>query len=62
MLSEFGVLAGLEEMSAVKEESSVAAAPRKRLSCTTYFDALMFCYCKSTLDPLCYVSMYINSF
>ncbi|KAL8092509.1 hypothetical protein AgCh_034688 [Apium graveolens] len=38
-------------MSAVKE-ASVAAAPRKRLSCTAYFDVLMFCYCRrSNLDP-----------
>ncbi|KAL8146444.1 uncharacterized protein C227.17c-like [Apium graveolens] len=31
-------------MSGIKEESSVAVAPRKKLSCTSYFDALMFCY------------------
>ncbi|KAK1398316.1 hypothetical protein POM88_008179 [Heracleum sosnowskyi] len=31
-------------MSGIEEESSVAVTPRKRLPCTAYFDALMFCY------------------
>ncbi|XP_017248858.1 uncharacterized protein LOC108219832 isoform X2 [Daucus carota subsp. sativus] len=31
-------------MCGIKEDSSDAVAPRKRLLCTTYFDALMFCY------------------